>query len=210
MLKSLIIDDEEYAREYLEILIEKHKDLVLCGKAKNATEALALIHSTSPDIVYLDVSLPGKDGFQLLNEIDRNQYGFHLVFTTAYQEYAMKAIRENAHDFLLKPINRQEFNESVTRIIDHQYHLLKNKRLLRYRDIIYLKSQGNDVLYVCRDGEYSERNTIAHLSEKLPSNFQKVHRSYIINKYHIAQLNKRSVLMSNGELINTRDVIKLI
>ena len=205
MLRAVVIDDEDYAIEYLSFLIGENSKITLVATSNNSSDGIALIQKTRPDVVYLDVSMPEMDGFQLLQHIDRKQFPFHLIFTTAYQQYAIAAIREKAHDYLLKPIDKQEFNQSLDKIIGDQYYQMKNKRLVRFDDISYIQSNGNDLIFHTKNGLLNERQTMLNLLEMLPAFFVKVHRSYIINTHFVHQLNKRSVLMHDLHLINVNE-----
>ena len=109
---ALIVDDEFNCRNNLELLINDFcSDLNVIGQASSADEARALIDSHQPDIVFLDIAIPGEDGFSLLRSLpDRN---FVVIFTTAHNDYALKAFKENAVDYLEKPINIDELVNSV-------------------------------------------------------------------------------------------------
>ena len=100
-MKALIIDDERLARTELKRLLTPFKDLQVVGEAVNAEDALNKIHELKPDLLFLDIQMPGKSGFELLEELDSVPI---VVFTTAYDEYALKAFEYNALDYLLKPI----------------------------------------------------------------------------------------------------------
>jgi two-component system LytT family response regulator len=119
MIKILIVDDEPAASNVLKLLLEKHvpvqKTIVTCN---NPTEAPALIHSFKPTLLMLDIQMPGMSGFDLLNSL--GSWDFDLIFTTAYDQYAIRAIRFSAHDYLLKPIDVLELQNAVNRHIIHQ------------------------------------------------------------------------------------------
>ena len=115
-LTCLIIDDEAFARENLQILVEDFcPDLEVLGLASSAKEGLALIQEHAPDLIFLDVMMPGGDGFSLLSEVqDRS---FDVIFTTAHDEFALKAIKEEAVDYLEKPINIEELQLAVQKAV---------------------------------------------------------------------------------------------
>jgi two-component system LytT family response regulator len=132
MIKILIVDDESDARDILRILIEKHiageKEIVTCT---SAAEALRIIPEYQPSLVMLDIEMPLMNGFDLLNRI--GNWNFDVVFTTAYDKYAIKAIRFSALDYLLKPVDVIDLQNAINRHIvknqinaDHQKHLVKN------------------------------------------------------------------------------------
>ena len=101
MQKAVIIDDERLARNELKKLLLDFPEIEVIGEAANAAEGLEKIENLSPDLIFLDIQMPGKTGFDMLTELERAP---HVIFTTAYDEYALKAFEVNALDYLLKPI----------------------------------------------------------------------------------------------------------
>ncbi|MCU0333285.1 MAG: response regulator [Ignavibacteriaceae bacterium] len=114
-MKALIIDDERLARTELKRLLAPFKDLQVVGEAVNAEDALEKINELKPDLIFLDIQMPGKTGFELLEELDSVPI---VVFTTAYDEYALKAFEYNALDYLLKPIEPKRLEETVNKLIE--------------------------------------------------------------------------------------------
>jgi two-component system, LytTR family, response regulator len=115
MLKAIIIDDEPYCCEILAAMLEADcPETVVAGIYNNASDALAAIRQHSPDLVFLDVEMPKMNGFEMLEQLPA--INFHLVFTTSYDQYALKAIRFSAIDYLLKPIDRQELKRAVQKV----------------------------------------------------------------------------------------------
>lgn len=112
-MKALIIDDERLARKELIKLLEEHPAIEVAGEAQNADEAEQLINDLNPDVLFLDIQMPGRTGFQLLESLDTVPL---VVFTTAYDEFAMKAFEINALDYLLKPITAERLSEAVHKI----------------------------------------------------------------------------------------------
>ena len=103
-MKALIVDDERLARKELMKLLEEHPSIEVIGEAMNAEEAIQMVNDLNPDLLFLDIQMPGKTGFQLLEELDAVPF---VVFTTAYDEFALKAFEVNALDYLLKPIQAE-------------------------------------------------------------------------------------------------------
>jgi two-component system, LytTR family, response regulator len=99
--KAIIIDDERLARQELRKLLSDHPEIEIIAEASNANEGIEKIENLQPDLIFLDIQMPGKTGFDLLAELDRAP---QVIFTTAYDEYALKAFEVNALDYLLKPI----------------------------------------------------------------------------------------------------------
>jgi two-component system, LytTR family, response regulator len=123
---SIIIDDERNIREALGTLLEEYcPEIDLCGSAASAAEGRELLKKHEVDFIFLDISMPGEDGFAFLKSIPKENYG--IIFATAYQEYALKALKASAIDYLLKPIDPAELREAVTKAI--QYYELRQSRL---------------------------------------------------------------------------------
>lgn len=116
-MKALIIDDERLARKELMKLLEEHPSIEIVGEAVNAEEAVNMVNELNPDLLFLDIQMPGKTGFQLLEELDAVPF---VVFTTAYDEFALKAFEVNALDYLLKPIQADRLSETVGKILDKE------------------------------------------------------------------------------------------
>ncbi|MDH5598623.1 MAG: response regulator [Cyclobacteriaceae bacterium] len=112
-MKALIIDDERLARKELMSLLEEHREIEVVGEASNADEADDLITKLQPDLLFLDIQMPGKTGFELLEMLDNVP---KVIFTTAYDEYAIKAFEVSALDYLLKPIQPERLQESIKKI----------------------------------------------------------------------------------------------
>lgn len=114
-MKALIVDDERLARKELTNLLQEYQEIEIVGEAVNAEDAEEKINSLKPDLLFLDIQMPGKTGFELLESLDTVP---EVVFTTAYDEYALKAFDFNALDYLLKPIEPDRLKETVTKLIN--------------------------------------------------------------------------------------------
>ncbi len=114
MLKALIVDDEELARRGLEIRLEKFDDIDICAQSRNGREALDAVREHAPDLMFLDVQMPGMDGFDVLRNLSTSNMPA-VIFVTAYDEFALKAFDANALDYLLKPINDERLQEAIDR-----------------------------------------------------------------------------------------------
>jgi len=140
-MKALIVDDERLARKELMKLLEEHPSIEIVGEAMNADEAEKMIEELNPDLLFLDIQMPGRTGFQLLEALDTVPL---VVFTTAYDEFAIKAFEVNALDYLLKPIQAERLTEAV-----HKIQEKERVREGRGRDS---KLGLNDQVFV-KDGE---------------------------------------------------------
>jgi two-component system LytT family response regulator len=119
MLRALIVDDEELARRGLEIRLEGFDDVEICGQARNGREALVAVREQSPDLMFLDVQMPGMNGFEVLQHLSGSSMP-DIVFVTAYDEFALQAFDANALDYLLKPINDDRLREAIERVRKHR------------------------------------------------------------------------------------------
>ncbi|MBC7863577.1 MAG: response regulator [Bacteroidia bacterium] len=205
MINAVIIDDEQAARTALQTIIKEYcKDVHIAGTAASAIEGLKLIQQQSPDLVFLDIEMPMGSGFDLLElSMERN---YKVVFTTAHQQYALKAIKNSAADYLLKPIDIDELIETVEKI----KKILDKEKEQNSKTNYKLKLSGQketilvsplEVVYVEADGRYStvhllsgekhvvSRN-IGEFEEELTSHgFFRVHKSYLVNCKHVAKIN---------------------
>ena len=118
MLRALIVDDEELARRGLEIRLAGYDDIEVCAQARNGREALAAVRQQSPDLMFLDVQMPGMSGFEVLQRMSGSKMP-DVVFVTAYDEFALQAFDANALDYLLKPINDDRLREAIERVRRH-------------------------------------------------------------------------------------------
>jgi len=116
-MKALIVDDERLARKELTNLLQEYQEIEIVGEAVNAEDAEEKIKSLNPDLLFLDIQMPGKTGFELLESLDTVP---EVVFTTAYDEYALKAFDFNALDYLLKPIEPDRLKETITKLLNRK------------------------------------------------------------------------------------------
>jgi len=211
-LKALIVDDEFNARNNLKILIDEFcPELEIIGLAESAAEARIIIEKEKPDVVFLDIAMPKEDGFSLLKSyVDRT---FSVVFTTAYNEYALKAFKENAIDYLEKPISIDDLQKAVQKVmkvhgsneqitpaelselVDEAMED-KNDRIsvptrdgyviIRNTDIIHLEASDNYTMIYLIDGSrhLSSKNIKVYEENLNQEVFFRTHKSHIINVEH--------------------------
>lgn len=117
-IKSIIIDDERLARNELKKLLQNHPDIEIIEEAANVDEGLEKIEQFNPELIFLDIQMPGKTGFDLLAELEKSP---KVIFTTAYDEYAIKAFEVNALDYLLKPIEPKRLADAITKLQDELF-----------------------------------------------------------------------------------------
>jgi len=213
--RCLVVDDESNCRENLQMLLEEFcPEVTVIGLAQNGQEAREIIENESPDIVFLDIMMPGEDGFKLLKTLDNRN--FALVFTTAHNEYALRAIKESAVDYLEKPININELKEAVQRAIsrlgnreakasaggniEHMLRELANHHsvektaiptrdglaIVKNNEIIHLEAdESYTTIYLTEGRKYLSSKTIKVYEDHLnPNMFFRTHKSHIINMAH--------------------------
>lgn len=207
-MKALIIDDERLARKELGNLLTEYKDIEIIGEAVNAEEAESLIQSLNPDLIFLDIQMPGKTGFELLENLEKSP---QVIFTTAYDEFALKAFEYNALDYVLKPIEPKRLDDAVNKVrtqfknrLDSVEELNRNK--LTTNDQVFVKDGDNcwfvklkDVRLFESDGNYIKvyfdkykpmiHKSLNALDEKLDNkSFFRVSRKHIINLEWIEEI----------------------
>jgi two-component system, LytTR family, response regulator len=141
-IKAILIDDERLARTELKKLLQEHSNIEIIDEAANADEGIEKIEQHNPDLIFLDIQMPGKTGFDMLDELDRMP---KVVFTTAYDEYALKAFEVNALDYLLKPIEPKRLADAIHKL---QFEIgrekmgennFTNRSLLNENDQVFVK-----------------------------------------------------------------------
>jgi two-component system LytT family response regulator len=134
-IRTIIADDEELARRGLRALSQRCEDLELICECRNGLEALDAIHQHRPDLVFLDVQMPGKTGFDVISAIADGQCP-HVVFVTAYDKFALRAFEVHALDYLLKPVNEERFDAAVARVREAMLHATDNAIAQRVREVV--------------------------------------------------------------------------
>ncbi len=135
-MKAIIVDDTRLARQELQFLLKNHKQVEVIGEAENADDAKVMIEELKPDLVFLDIQMPDKDGFQLLEMLDEVP---QIVFTTAYSEYAIKAFDYNALDYLKKPITDDRLTLALQRVIENLEKKEETKDVLNENSQVFVK-----------------------------------------------------------------------
>ena len=214
-MKALIVDDEEHNRVNLSGLLNEYiPEISSKEEASCAEEAIVKYRSFKPDIIFLDISMPRKNGFELLDDLSENQA--EIVFVTAYDEYAIKAIKRSPAGYVLKPIDIKDLRESVERAVQNiqgkesvqrEYEeaisdlksqlngtkqeetitlkLSTGMQFVKLRDIHYLEADGSYTLFHLADKKIMISHPLAHYQELLPSDFVRTHRSFLVNKHNV-------------------------
>ncbi len=210
MKTIVIIDDEKDARDLLKHYISKHKELSIIGEASNGLEAVELINQLKPDTILLDIQMPGLNGFEVLTQLEEIP---EVIFSTAYDQYAIKAFEVHAIDYLLKPYGRKRFENALNRIIKNQDNVIPlaeallqretsfpikvilhkgtRKLMVAVSDIYYAEAFGDYTKVFTKNTEFLSTKGISELIEKLsPQVFIRIHRSYFVNLNAVIELKK--------------------
>jgi two-component system LytT family response regulator len=197
VFKAIIVDDERLARKELRNMLGAYAEIEVAGEADSVSAALELIEKVKPEVVFLDIQMPGETGFDLL---DRAEACFKTIFVTAFDAYAIRAFEVNALDYLLKPINPERLARAICRLNSKEDALASPARKLEYEDRLFIDTgersvflKLSDIKCICGAGDYTEvytadgRRTLVmkplkEWEERLPEKyFSRIHRSTIIN-----------------------------
>jgi two-component system, LytTR family, response regulator len=204
-LKAMIVDDEWLVRSELKTLLAEFPAIQVVGEASNIRQAAEEIRTLGPDIIFLDVQMPGGNGFDLLNAVDVRS---KIIFITAFDQYAIRAFEVNAIDYLLKPINKGRLQKSVRRLLQDESGNPKPSKV-QYDDVIYITVNGalkfikvSQLECITAEGNYSfihcadrkkdlVAKTLQEWEDILPAKyFVRIHRSAIINFQYVENVKK--------------------
>ncbi len=221
-LQTIIIDDEELARLRLIRLLKNYNDIInIIGEAVNGEDGLKKIEGLKPDLIFLDIEMPVYNGFEMLSKLEDPP---RVVFTTAYDQYAIKAFEEDSVDYLLKPVEAERLELTMKRLekenksdavslpiesLLKQLNIKKDTKtltvkigdrilLIKPENIAYIQAEDKYVFLCCLDGKKHLTDfTVSGLESKLPDTFIRINRSTLINTDHISEIRKGF----NGTLI---------
>jgi len=210
-LKVLIIDDESPAREIIKLFIKDFSEFEVVGEAENGFEGLRKIKELDPDLIFLDIQMPKLTGFELLELLDEAP---KVIFSTAYDEYALKAFEHHAIDYLLKPFNRSRFSEAIKAALEQtkksnqsNTSLLETYQeepayqvvvkdgtkinIIPIEEIIRIAAQDDYAEILTEKGKFLKKQTMSHFEKILDNNlFIRVHRSSIVKVAEIKSIDK--------------------
>lgn len=228
MIHAVVADDEALARAKLRQLLAEERGVEVVGEAANAEETFELVRAAKPQLVFLDIHMPGMDGLDIAAELSlgKDAPPPYVIFTTAHDQYALRAFEVHAVDYLLKPFSRERLSSAVERA-RKQVHAQQasgtgNSAHGRYASRIVFKSRGrivflplSDIRWISAEENYVRirtatethllRETMARLQEKLdPEVFLRIHRSSIVNLQFVKEVRTEpdgeySVVLLNGE-----------
>jgi two-component system, LytTR family, response regulator len=217
VFSAIVVDDEPAARRLMRNLLKEHSDVVnVIDEAGNGREAVQKIGELKPDIVFLDIQMPDLTGFEVLDQLTVKP---NIIFTTAYEQYAIKAFNTFSIDYLLKPIKEERLKQSIEKLkefgrlntsidvkglqeIIRQFQSPQKSTalpiktgdriiLLRFENISYMEAEDKYVyIYTTEGQKHLTDQTLAALLEKLPPHFYRIQKSYIINKDRIKEMHR--------------------
>ncbi len=209
--KTIIIEDEQLARQRLKRLLGNYQEVEIIAEAENGSEGLELINQHEPDLIFLDIEMPVLNGFEMLAKLGEHQP--KVVFTTAYDQYAIKAFDEGSIDYLLKPIEKIRFEQAMQKLPaklakeeNSSSELLETAslspaqnsrivvksagviKIIPVSELHYIEADDDYVKLSTSEGNFHKNKTMGFFEQTLdPSQFIRIHRSYIIN---LAQVTK--------------------
>lgn len=212
MIRALLVDDEPLARSVIREYLEDEQEIEVLAECNDGFEALKILHEQEADLVFLDIQMPRINGFEMLELIDNPPM---VIFTTAFDEYAIKAFEANAVDYLLKPFSRDRFRKALEKIRDKSFHqqiatsqeelsngndylkqagrvVIKDQGriiIIPLRDIFYFEAADDYVRIHSRQGKFLKNRTLSSYEKGLADQaFIRVHRSYLLNADYIARI----------------------
>ncbi len=211
-LRTIIIDDEKLARNLLRSFLKDSKNIEIIAECENGFDGVKTINEMMPDLVFLDIQMPKITGFELLELLEHKP---HIIFATAYDQYALKAFEYNAADYLLKPYSKERLQEAVQKvaerirlegpvsdvpgkIVDFPHEEALERIVVKDRSKIhivpvdqvrYIESMDDYVLIYTRENRYIKQNTMKYFESALdPKAFVRIHRSYIVKVEEIDEI----------------------
>jgi two-component system LytT family response regulator len=217
VFSAIVIDDEPAARRLMKNLLQEHNSVVnVIAEAGNGRDAIRKIEEMKPDLIFLDIQMPDLTGFEVIEQLS---FKPNIIFTTAYEQYAIKAFDTFSIDYLLKPIKEERLNQSIEKLkqfgrLNHNIDVSRLQEiirqiqtpakptalpiktgdkitLLRFENIVYLEAHDKYVFVFTSDGQkYLTDQSLTTLSSKLPSQFYRIQKSYILNRDKIREMHR--------------------
>ncbi|WP_432714790.1 LytR/AlgR family response regulator transcription factor [Pedobacter sp.] len=211
MIKTILIDDESLARDIIKFYLQQYSEIEVVAECSDGFEGLKAITQFKPDFIFLDIQMPKISGFEMLELVELPP---DVIFTTAFDEYAIKAFEVNAIDYLLKPIEKERFDMAIQKLLNKHSHgeslnrdhldiaalspaqsnrivVKKNGiiKILNVMDVHYLEADDDQVKISTTDGIYFKNKTMSFFEKTLESSqFIRIHRSYIINLSQVSRI----------------------
>jgi two-component system LytT family response regulator len=233
MIRAVIADDEVLARQKIRQLLRDDPDIEIVGESASALETIELVRATAPELLFLDIRMPGMDGFDVVGALSSQEEvpPPRVIFTTAYDQYAVRAFDINAVDYLLKPFTYERLKSALQRAREQcrakeesaqlngshrPAHLYTNRIIFKSRgrilflpvsDIRWIGAEGNYVRLCTGSENHLLRETMVHLEQRLdPRGFLRIHRSFIVNLKYVKEVRRQTngdsvAILDNGEQV---------
>lgn len=228
-LTALIVDDEERARKLLNKLLEETLFFSDIRLAHSINSAVTELDQFDPDLIFLDIKMPGKDGFSLIDDLQQGKGRPGIIFVTAHEQFAIQAVKSHAFDYLLKPVNRKELKQCIQKFVESKKEDLHSdiqtklveiqEKISRIKvntrsgtlfinpaDILFCKAEGNYTTICTGEKKHLCSLNLGKVGEQLPGNgFIRVGRSYIVNFEYVTLLDRKDckvTLQRQGEVVS--------
>ena len=211
--KCLVVDDEDFSREVVKQFVSRSENLELLGECANAEDAFVEVRKTEPDIVFLDVEMPGMSGIDLVKELEVIP---QVIMITSREEYAVDAFEQGLTDYLVKPINFPRFLKAVDKAVDNiqsdsspasqngkDIYVKADSKIVRLdlNNILFVEALSDYVIINTPEKKLIVHSTMKGMEKKLPdSDFARVHRSYIVNMKKIDTIQDMMIIMPNKQI----------
>ncbi|MAN03679.1 MAG: DNA-binding response regulator [Owenweeksia sp.] len=223
MIKTILIDDEPLACDLVAEYLQDFPQLQVVSRCHDGFQGMKAIQEHQPDLIFLDVQMPKISGFELLELLEDPPA---IIFTTAFDEYALKAFEANAVDYLLKPFSKERFEKAINKFLEHQPAEHKNiqqlaaqnpgsqpnrivlkdsgqVRIIPVKDIIRLEADGDYVKIYSREGNFMKKKTLQHFEDTLSKEvFARIHRTHLLN---ISYLERIDPYHKNSHIARLKD-----
>jgi len=211
-LRTIIVEDEELARNLMKSFLKDNESIEIIAECENGFEGVKMINELKPDLVFLDIQMPKITGFELLELLEHKP---HIIFATAYDQYALKAFEYNAADYLLKPYSKDRLNEAVEKVFERvskegaesdvadkvadfpkdeylERVVVKDRHkihIIPVDQIRYIESMDDYVMIYTNEGRHMKQKTMKYFESGLnPKEFLRIHRSYIVKVEEINEI----------------------
>lgn len=228
-IKSIIIDDESMARQLLKAMLEEYcPEVEVLASCENLPEGIKAIKKHQPDLIFLDIEMPGHSGLEILEFFNDDEVNFNIIFTTAYNQFAIQAFKLSAVDYILKPIEGEELVQSINRFMNlkqkHNYahlrELVESKQLkkisiataqsikfIELNEILFMKGDGAYTSFHFKNGtDFLSSRNLKQYEDILAENkdFFRCHKSYLININYVSD-----IIKSDGNFVIVNEEHKL-
>jgi len=226
-MKALIVEDELYIRKGLLAMINSlDKDITILGECESVKEAITVTNACKPDLIFLDINLRDGNAFDFLEQV--NTIDFQVIFITAYEQYALQAIKNGAIDYILKPVDIDELEQAIDKalvagkpVLEEQIEIVKDQlinkdknklvlslqegyQVIDFKELLYCKSdKGYTTFFLTDKRSYMASKPIKEYEGQLPDdNFMRTHQSFIVNMTFVDRYDKNGyIYLKNGERI---------